>query len=187
MGKKRGYGGATPHSVLTTAVISVMYGRPYMRLRGCTTSHFHSFKVVGGMEGRGSSSALEQKCCQTDCILFFWLSLSLNVWSSSFTSAVVVQLFLFLINMFLVEAESLLSLLTLSRSVLFSLVVVVWLPSLLVGKRSHVFWLGHFLSHRRPLPARKEDGGEGGGGSCSLHKKDLDNKKQNQHHFQTCA
>ena len=36
------------------------------------------------------------------------------------------------------------------------------LPSLLVGKRSHVFWLDHFLSHRRPLPARKEDGGEGG-------------------------
>ena len=44
-------GGTTPHSRLTTAVISVMYGRPYMSLRGCNTPDFQGFKVVEAEEG----------------------------------------------------------------------------------------------------------------------------------------
>ena len=84
--------------------------------------------------------------------------------------------------------EILLSLmLTLSRSVLFSLVVVVWLPPLFTCWKAVACFLARPFphSHRRPLAARKEDGGEGEGGSCSLHKKDQDNKKQNQNYFQT--
>ena len=76
---------------------------------------------------------------------------------------------------------------TLSRSVLFSLVVVVWLPPLFTCWKAVACFLARPFphSHRRPLAARKEDGGEGEGGSCSLHKKDQDNKKQNQNYFQT--
>ena len=76
--------------------------------------------------------------------------------------------------------------LTLSRF-LFSLVVVVWLPPLFTCWKAVACFLARPFphSHRRPLAARKEDGGEGEGGSCSLHKKDQDNKKQNQNYFQT--